>query len=86
MFFLTGGLAWTGPAGKKIENKFEKTILELPAWPAGPDYGISVLRVLLSPIKPLLSPLKGLLSWAGPGRAEPGWVSIKQLGGSIGGP
>ena len=51
-----------GRTGKNRKTKIRKFSPELPARPAGPEYGISVLRVLLSLIKPLVSPLKGLLS------------------------
>ena len=42
--FLVPGITRTGRAQKKNRKIF----LELPARPAGPEYGISVLRVLLS--------------------------------------
>ena len=48
-FFRPGeppGLAWAET--KKKSNFIRKFSPELPAQPAGPDYGISVLRVLLS--------------------------------------
>ena len=80
--FWAGGPAQTGPAGLGRNKSEKNSRTPGPAgWPGLPAYGFSVLRVLLSPLKPRGPGPRG------PGTLEPrrpGTLSI--LGGSIGGP